>query len=297
MITDFIDEVREDRAAIASNMHRLPEAMQTKLSSDEFIDDALSEFNGLDRDGNGVLTPDELFPIVEDLLGFSSWAISLEHCYQLADVFDDNGDGVISAEEFVELVKFMAVANHRIVHSSEPQAQLSIEGAKVGAGGAGADHDANTVVSSASTLTKATKGGQSVHFSAVGAGDDAGGSGGGDVRSKTSQQDSKQVQAVDAFLADSYANILGVSVEDYESVASGWSSLSHHELNITKQVKAFFDAHGITDDADATVAKWRGKEGEQGAALYIALPRSTPLRYATLPSLRVSSLFLPSTLI
>ena len=68
------------------------------------------------------------------------------------------------------------------------------------------------------------------------------------------------MQVVEAFLADSYATVLGVSLDDYESVASGWSSLSHHELDISKQVKAFFDAHGITDDVEATVAKWRGKE-------------------------------------
>ena len=53
MITDFIDEVREDRAAIEASMHRLPESMRAKLSSREFTQNALSEFNGLDRDGNG----------------------------------------------------------------------------------------------------------------------------------------------------------------------------------------------------------------------------------------------------
>ena len=67
--------MREDRAAIEANMHRLPEAMRAKLSSHEFTKHAMSEFKGLDRDGNGVLTPDELYPVIEDLLGFSSWAI------------------------------------------------------------------------------------------------------------------------------------------------------------------------------------------------------------------------------
>jgi hypothetical protein len=73
-------QVRRDRAAIVANIGRLPEHVRDHLTSDEFVTSCLEQFNDLDTDGNGVLTPDELFPVIEELMGFSPWALSLDHC-------------------------------------------------------------------------------------------------------------------------------------------------------------------------------------------------------------------------
>lgn len=77
--------------------------------------------------------------------------------------------------------------------------------------------------------------------------------------------DAAKFDAVTSFLDEAYATALGLEDYDYDSLASGWdgsswSSYHHEALDITSQVKAFFEEHGITDDVGATVMKWKGKE-------------------------------------
>ena len=43
-------------------MRRLDHEILTEISSDEFKRAAIERFRAIDTDGNGVLTPDELFP-------------------------------------------------------------------------------------------------------------------------------------------------------------------------------------------------------------------------------------------
>ena len=37
--------------------------MRDYLSSEDFVGDTVDKFNTVDTDGNGVLTPDELYPV------------------------------------------------------------------------------------------------------------------------------------------------------------------------------------------------------------------------------------------
>ena len=46
-----------------------------------------------DADGNGVLTPDELFPVIEELMRKNPWAVTMEHCVKFAAIFDADGNG------------------------------------------------------------------------------------------------------------------------------------------------------------------------------------------------------------
>ena len=86
-IHDLIEEMAADRSKIGENLSHLPTDMAARLVSEEFLEDCATKFREVDVDKNGVLTPDELFPVVETLLGFSSWSLTLEHCARFAEVF------------------------------------------------------------------------------------------------------------------------------------------------------------------------------------------------------------------
>jgi Ca2+-binding EF-hand superfamily protein len=63
------------------------------VANEHFLEDCELQFTELDQNGDGVLTPDELYPVIKSLLGGHQWTMTLEHCDQFAAVFDENGDG------------------------------------------------------------------------------------------------------------------------------------------------------------------------------------------------------------
>lgn len=62
-------------------------------------------FHGMDRDGNGMLEPDELASVVASIhhREREDWNQALEYAKQLISMVDKDGDGKISYEEFVDL--------------------------------------------------------------------------------------------------------------------------------------------------------------------------------------------------
>jgi len=55
-------------------------------------------FNELDKDGNGVLSPDEVIAVIQEKMGFD------EHMARyLVQMFDQNQDGNLDKGEFVQL--------------------------------------------------------------------------------------------------------------------------------------------------------------------------------------------------
>ena len=103
-----INGLLTNRADIDFVFSALPHAIKLKLTSQEFADECQEKFMDLDTDGNGVLTPDELFPIVGDLLGTYAWGVTPQQCQTLAQVLDLDGDGVISADEFLSYCQVVA---------------------------------------------------------------------------------------------------------------------------------------------------------------------------------------------
>jgi len=61
-------------------------------------DDIAARFDQLDKDRNGVLTPDEVVSVLKDLLGFDDGTARY-----LIDMFDTNKDGSLDKAEFVHL--------------------------------------------------------------------------------------------------------------------------------------------------------------------------------------------------
>ena len=108
-----------------------PSKAKEFLLSKEFVDDCMRQFRELDGDGNGVLTADELFPIMCSLTNGSPWAITLDHCERFANVFDDDGNGVISIDEFVGFCRFLSLASWLSREDMEVMAEIAEDLSKV----------------------------------------------------------------------------------------------------------------------------------------------------------------------
>jgi len=55
-------------------------------------------FDKLDRDGNGVLSPDEVVNVIKDTMGFDE-----KRAVSLVQMFDQNQDGSLDKTEFMLL--------------------------------------------------------------------------------------------------------------------------------------------------------------------------------------------------
>merc|ERR1719387_2080528 len=89
--------------------HLLPDWLKGFLQNAEFGEICNQMFDKVDTDGNGKLTPDELFPIITEMVDEHPLSITMEHCRGFAGVFDANKDGVISRSEFRRFVEFTVV--------------------------------------------------------------------------------------------------------------------------------------------------------------------------------------------
>jgi len=61
-------------------------------------EDIAACFNELDKDGNGVLSPDEVIAVIQEKMGFDE-----QMAHYLVQMFDQNQDGNLDKSEFVQL--------------------------------------------------------------------------------------------------------------------------------------------------------------------------------------------------
>ena len=110
-IDDMIDQMEDDRDLVDKVMESFPKEVQDSLNALSHKVAESGTFDDLDSDGNGVLTADELFPV---LAGFtrSEFAVTMEQCKRFAEILDDDGNGEISRDEFSTFVKTMMVMAH-----------------------------------------------------------------------------------------------------------------------------------------------------------------------------------------
>eukprot|EP00439_Symbiodinium_sp_Y106_P077436 s1218_g16.t1 len=102
----------------------LPQWLRNDLLSERFVTECVTFFQDLDKDKNGTLEPEELFPMVRSMADAHSMALDLDQCKRFSQIFDVNGDGLIELDEFVNFSRFMIVMS--FLHSQEGQLTLSI---------------------------------------------------------------------------------------------------------------------------------------------------------------------------
>lgn len=111
----------------------LPEWFRNQLCSPEFATSSAEQFNSLDADGNGVLSLEELYPVIQMMTGEHPIAITLDHCQQLLEVVDSDKNGSISKDEFTEFVRYISLVKflEGIAEEQAAQAQISADEVRI----------------------------------------------------------------------------------------------------------------------------------------------------------------------
>merc|ERR1719199_1729399 len=124
MIEQFEGEAEVDTSLLKLQMAKLeisdyidkmPDWVKDMVTGEGFNEICSQLFQKIDEDGNGVLTPEELFPVISEMCADASGMpaderfITLDHCIEFSTMFDKNQDGVVSKEEFSDFVKFALV--------------------------------------------------------------------------------------------------------------------------------------------------------------------------------------------
>lgn len=113
-IEDLLEDLSKNRFAIQHVLPYLPGWLRDELLSSHFQMRCMDTFCTLDKDGNGKLEPVELYPLIQamatDLEGASTHIqIDFEQCERFTSIFDEAGEGVIRASEFVNFCRFQMV--------------------------------------------------------------------------------------------------------------------------------------------------------------------------------------------
>eukprot|EP00931_Biecheleriopsis_adriatica_P089730 TRINITY_DN63817_c0_g1_i1.p1 TRINITY_DN63817_c0_g1~~TRINITY_DN63817_c0_g1_i1.p1 ORF type:complete len:1120 (+),score=314.25 TRINITY_DN63817_c0_g1_i1:110-3469(+) len=123
-IEDLIEAMTQNREAMHKVVPYLPQWLRTDLMSEKFALECDAFFGDLDKDRNGTLDAQELFPVVQSLCEASSMSLDADQCKRFANIFDLNGDGLISRDEFQDFATFMIMLS--FLESQEGQLTLAI---------------------------------------------------------------------------------------------------------------------------------------------------------------------------
>merc|ERR1719230_1308749 len=92
-IHEMLDMMHRDRKEVKKQIGRLsaspvvPEWIQQTFADEGFVRMCHEKFDALDLDRNGVLTPLEVFPVIEELSQQHPMAITYDHCIRFVDMF------------------------------------------------------------------------------------------------------------------------------------------------------------------------------------------------------------------
>mmetsp|Transcript_29382 Transcript_29382/g.84461 ORF Transcript_29382/g.84461 Transcript_29382/m.84461 type:complete len:1046 (+) Transcript_29382:73-3210(+) len=121
-IEDLLDSLEKDRRDVKRVIPYLPEWLRQDVLSERFTTECLQYFQELDKDGNGTLETEELFPLVLSLSHAHPMSLDVEQCRRFSAIFDDAKNGVITKDEFVEFSRFLIIMGY--LRSQEGQQVL-----------------------------------------------------------------------------------------------------------------------------------------------------------------------------
>jgi Ca2+-binding EF-hand superfamily protein len=93
------------------NSPDVPAWLKETLMDTSMTEMCEKQFSELDVDGNGVLSANELLPVIVELCQEHPLDITQEHCQTLLDIFDEDKSGTIERGEFLEFVRFIVVVS------------------------------------------------------------------------------------------------------------------------------------------------------------------------------------------
>jgi len=112
-VNQLLDMIEADSTALKKNFKRaslcpdMPAWMLEIFAQPDFEAEVNAKYDALDADGNGTLSPDELYPVILEMSGGHPMSVTIDHCRRLTKMFDEEKKGVLSRREFVDLVKFI----------------------------------------------------------------------------------------------------------------------------------------------------------------------------------------------
>jgi len=129
-IEELLVTMEQDRHHINKVIPYLPDWLRDDLLSEHFTLECLTYFQDLDKDGNGSLEPEELFPMVLSLSQAHQQSLDIDQCRRFTAIFDDAKTGVISRSEFVNFSRFLIVMGFLKSQEGQKVAEAAVEGSK-----------------------------------------------------------------------------------------------------------------------------------------------------------------------
>ena len=83
-----------------------------QITSESFARACGEEFERVDTDRNGVLTPDEIYPLIASLAGVNDMSVTLQQCREFASIFGEEGSGIVTRLEFVAFCRTILVMQY-----------------------------------------------------------------------------------------------------------------------------------------------------------------------------------------
>merc|ERR1712048_367222 len=111
-VEDLLLMLKQGTRDIRKVVPYLPIDMKEYLFSDDFTYKCKTRFEALDKDKNGTLEPEELFPVILDMASVHKLSLDPDQCKRFTSIFDEEGTGVISAQEFVKFARFIMVMSY-----------------------------------------------------------------------------------------------------------------------------------------------------------------------------------------
>merc|ERR1719265_317964 len=87
--------------------HNLPSWLRESFENETFMQECVEKFETLDRDLSGRIEAQELYPVILELAEEHPLSITEEHCDELLQIFDKDGNGYLDVKEFVDFIKFV----------------------------------------------------------------------------------------------------------------------------------------------------------------------------------------------
>jgi len=108
-VDELLDMLTNDWHTMSQVTPYLPDRIRNEVLGEKFTMDCLRRFAELDKDNNGTLEPSELFPVIRDLASVHNLSLDFEQCQRFTNIFDSEGTGVISENEFVVFARFLTI--------------------------------------------------------------------------------------------------------------------------------------------------------------------------------------------
>lgn len=132
-LDEMLANLRESRDYLPEIIRSLPADLADFIRSPDFGRRCAESFVQMDVDGNGALDPGELFPVIAELAAQTAHPLNIDevHCRTFLDIFDKDGNGLITRDEFFDFASFITAITY-LEQEQEELRRNADPGARVG---------------------------------------------------------------------------------------------------------------------------------------------------------------------